>query len=94
MTNTEIATVLETIADLLEFQGANPFRVRAYRNAARTIHDLAEPVTQILDSADRRLTDIPGIGATCRKKSRPWSAPARSPCWTNCWPKSPRACCQ
>ncbi len=68
MTNTEIATVLETIADLLEFQGANPFRVRAYRNAARTIHDLAEPVTQILDSADRRLTDIPGIGADLSEK--------------------------
>lgn len=31
----EVAAVLENIADLLEIDGANPFRVRAYRNAAR-----------------------------------------------------------
>ena len=37
MLNHEIAAVFEEIADLLEFQGANAFRVRAYRNAARTI---------------------------------------------------------
>ncbi|MGA2033236.1 MAG: helix-hairpin-helix domain-containing protein, partial [Thermoguttaceae bacterium] len=36
MTNAEIAAVFEQVADLLEFQGANQFRVRAYRNAART----------------------------------------------------------
>ena len=34
MTNHEIAAVFEQVADLLEFQGANTFRVRAYRNAA------------------------------------------------------------
>ncbi len=47
MTNAEIAAVLDQIADLLEFEAANPFRVRAYRNGARAIHDLAEPVAEI-----------------------------------------------
>ncbi len=42
MTNTQIAAVLDEIADLLEFQDANPFRIRAYRNAARTVHDHGE----------------------------------------------------
>ncbi|MEM8864364.1 MAG: helix-hairpin-helix domain-containing protein, partial [Planctomycetota bacterium] len=34
MTNSDIASVFEQIADLLEFQASNPFRVRAYRNGA------------------------------------------------------------
>ncbi|HET7831516.1 MAG TPA: helix-hairpin-helix domain-containing protein [Gallionella sp.] len=35
--NADIAAIFEEIADLLEIQGANPFRIRAYRNAARTV---------------------------------------------------------
>src|SRR3972149_8605492 len=38
--NADIARVFEDLADLLEIQEANPFRVRAYRNAARTVGDL------------------------------------------------------
>ncbi|MGO8747625.1 MAG: DNA polymerase/3'-5' exonuclease PolX [Thermoguttaceae bacterium] len=68
MTNAEIAAVFETVADLLEFQGSNPFRVRAYRNAARTIHDLAEPVATMMEAENRRLTDISGIGADLAEK--------------------------
>ncbi len=61
MTNAQIATAFDTIADLLEFQGANPFRLRAYRNGARTIRDLSESVaTLVKGNAD--LTTIPGIG--------------------------------
>ena len=62
MTNATIAAVFEEIADLLDFQGANPFRVRAYRNAARTIHDLSESVAAIAQDKGRKLTDIDGIG--------------------------------
>jgi DNA polymerase (family X) len=62
MTNVEISAVFEHIADLLEFQGANPFRVRAYRNAARTIHDLHESVDDILADQNRSLLEIEGIG--------------------------------
>ncbi len=40
MTNAQIADIFDELADLLEFQGANAFRVRAYRNAARAIRDL------------------------------------------------------
>ncbi|MEX2559807.1 MAG: helix-hairpin-helix domain-containing protein, partial [Pirellulales bacterium] len=37
MNNPQIAAVFDEVADLLEFQDANPFRVRAYRTGARTI---------------------------------------------------------
>ena len=62
MANADIAATFEQIADLLEFQGANSFRVRAYRNGARAIRDLPESVAQIVGSADRQLTDVEGIG--------------------------------
>src|SRR5262249_29533893 len=45
-----------------EFQGANQFRVRAYRNAARTIRDLPESAAAIVADESRKLTDIEGIG--------------------------------
>lgn len=68
MTNAEIAAVFEQIADLLEFQGANPFRVRAYRNAARAIQDLPTPVSTMVEGDGARLTEIQGIGADLAEK--------------------------
>ena len=68
MTNSQIADVLDQVADLLEFQGANPFRVRAYRNAARVIRELGEPVTAILDDGQRKLTDLEAIGKDLAEK--------------------------
>ena len=68
MTNHEIAAVFEHVADLLEFQGANPFRVRAYRNAARIIHDLPESAAQIVADPNRSLTDVEGIGKDLAEK--------------------------
>jgi len=68
MTNSEISAVFEHIADLLEFQGANPFRVRAYRNAARTIRDLPESAADIVRDPERSLTDIEGIGKDLAEK--------------------------
>jgi DNA polymerase (family X) len=62
MQNIEVARIFEEVADLLEIQSANPFRVRAYRNAARTIGDLAEPVSSILADTSRSLEEIGGIG--------------------------------
>jgi DNA polymerase (family 10) len=62
MENPEVAQVFEEIADLLEIQGANPFRVRAYRTAARTIRDLGEPLAQICKDPDRKVEDLQGIG--------------------------------
>jgi DNA polymerase (family 10) len=68
MKNSEVAAAFELIADILEFQGANQFRVRAYRNAARTIGDLSEAVTKIIADPERKLTDIEGIGADLSNK--------------------------
>lgn len=68
MTNADISAVFEEIADLLEFTGANPFRVRAYRNGARAIHDLGEPVERIVADASRSLTDLEGIGKDLAEK--------------------------
>ena len=59
MENQDIARVLEEIAALLEIKGANPFKIRAYRNAAETISTMAERVGDLSMEA---LLDIPGIG--------------------------------
>ncbi len=68
MTNVQVAEVFDLVADILEFQGANPFRVRAYRNAARTVRDLSEPVAAIAADSERKLTDIEGIGDDLAEK--------------------------
>jgi DNA polymerase (family 10) len=60
--NAEIAERFEQLADLLELQGANPFRVRAYRNAARFIRGHSRSLAELLEEgAD--LAELPGIGA-------------------------------
>ncbi|MGH7457639.1 MAG: DNA polymerase/3'-5' exonuclease PolX [Longimicrobiaceae bacterium] len=61
MDNVSIARALGELADLLEIQGSNPFRVRAYRNAARTVETLATPVAGLVGRGDD-LTTLPGIG--------------------------------
>ena len=68
VTNPEIAAVFERVADLLEFQSENPFRVRAYRQAARRIEGMVESLASIRSDADRKLTDIEGIGADLASK--------------------------
>jgi Helix-hairpin-helix domain len=61
--NNEIAEKLREIATLLDAQKANPFRVNAYLNAAKTIESLAEPVEDLLKHEGfTALLDIPGIG--------------------------------
>lgn len=61
MENIEIAARLEELADLLEIQGANPFRIRAYRNAVRTIRGLTRGLGDMV-SRGEDLTELPGIG--------------------------------
>jgi DNA polymerase (family X) len=65
--NASIAAVLDEIADLLDIQGANSFRVRAYRNAARSIGDLGTEVDVLMETGTA-LTEIPGIGTDLAKK--------------------------
>ena len=63
MENVEIAHVLTQYADLLEIQGEDLFRVLAYRNAARTIESLSQPVAQLLEEGkDLKKLKLPGIG--------------------------------
>ncbi|MGZ5780436.1 MAG: DNA polymerase/3'-5' exonuclease PolX [Burkholderiaceae bacterium] len=59
--NTDVATVFNQIADLLEIKGENPFRIRAYRNAARMLNGLAASVQTMVEEK-RDLKDLPGIG--------------------------------
>lgn len=63
MTNADIAAAFEQVADLLEYEGENAFRIRAYRGAARTIGTLVEPLAGVRGDPVRRLTDLDGIGA-------------------------------
>jgi DNA polymerase (family 10) len=59
--NREIAQCLEEVADLLEIRNENPFRVRAYRNAARTLETLTTPVHRLIEEG-RELTELPAVG--------------------------------
>lgn len=62
-TNEGVACTLERISDLLEFQGANPFRVRSYRRAATTVREQHAPVAELLASeGEPGLRGLPGIG--------------------------------
>ena len=59
--NAEIAAVFEEIADLLELQDENPFKVRAYRQAARLLRGLGAEAAELL-AAGEDLRRLPGIG--------------------------------
>jgi DNA polymerase (family 10) len=65
--NADIARIFEEIADLLEIQEANPFRVRAYRNAARTVGDVRRDLAQAI-AEGKPLPKLPGIGADLAAK--------------------------
>jgi len=62
MTNSEIAITLEETAQLLELQGANAFRIRAYRNAAHTVQDQSESLAHLVGEDPAALKTLPGIG--------------------------------
>jgi DNA polymerase (family 10) len=68
MNNSLIADKLELLADLLEFQGASPFRTRAYRNGARAIRELGERVEAIVRDNPKRLLEIDGVGESVAAK--------------------------
>jgi DNA polymerase (family 10) len=62
MQNVEVARIFEELADLLELDEANPFRVRAYRNAARTIEALSADVAAMVARDPAELLQLDGIG--------------------------------
>ncbi len=65
--NADIAACFEEMADLLDIEGANPFRIRAYRNAAHTLLDLSQDVAVMIEKGED-LTALPGIGADLAEK--------------------------
>src|SRR5574342_636283 len=65
--NADIAAVFDRIADLLEIESANPFRIRAYRNAARILGELGRDARGMVEKGEN-LTDLPGIGEDLARK--------------------------
>ena len=59
--NADISAIFEEIADLLEIEAANPFRIRAYRKAARILNELPQDI-RILLKQNFSLTQLPGVG--------------------------------
>ena len=59
--NTEIADMFEQLADLLEIREENPFRIRAYRNAARVVRAHPRSMAELVESGTD-LAELPGIG--------------------------------
>ena len=66
MENLDVARTLTELADLLEIQGAAPFRIRAYRNAVNTINSLSQPLKDMV-AAGEDLTELPGVGKSVAK---------------------------
>ena len=66
MDKEQVAEILVEIGTLLELKGENPFKTRAYLNAARTIEGLSEPLAKIV--AENRLGEIKGVGKALTKK--------------------------
>ncbi len=67
-TNADVAAVFEAIAEILEGQGENPFKIKAYRNAVRTLGELNEPVADV--AARGELRKIPGFGEAIASKTQ------------------------
>ncbi|HZL13688.1 MAG TPA: DNA polymerase/3'-5' exonuclease PolX [Verrucomicrobiae bacterium] len=66
MDKEKVAGVLIEIGVLLELKGENPFKTRAYANAARTLENLSEPLLKLV--SEKRLGEIKGIGAALEQK--------------------------
>ncbi len=67
-TNFEVADVFEQIAQILEGRGENPFKIRAYRNAVRTLENLPEPIASIHSRGE--LKKIAGFGDAIAGKTQ------------------------
>lgn len=66
MDKNQVAEILTEIGLLLELKGENPFKTRAYANAARALETLREPLEQVI--AAEKLGEIKGIGEALQKK--------------------------
>lgn len=67
--NSEVRDIFNKLADLLAIEGANPFRIRAYRTAARTVSGLSRNLSDMVQEAED-LTELAGIGEDLAGKIR------------------------
>ena len=79
-----VAEILVSIATLLELKGENPFKTRAYHNAARALETLPESLDKVI--AEKGLADVKGIGSSIATKiselvTTAWASAASFP-----WP--------
>lgn len=80
--NEQIAAILTEVAELLEAQGANPFRVRAYRRGAESVKALDVPVRQLIEKPGRAaLRELPGIGESLAHSIEQLARSGRFPLW-------------
>jgi DNA polymerase/3'-5' exonuclease PolX len=79
MTNHEIARRFERIGDILEIQGENPFKVKAYRRAAEAIDNLVEPLADMTRAAAFR--EIAGFGEAIIAKTRDFLQTGTTKLW-------------
>lgn len=75
MVNQELSNAFHLIADLLEIEGANLFRINAFRRVGRTLKDMVEDVAEV--AAADRLKDIPGVGKGAFEKITEYIAHGR-----------------
>jgi len=66
MTNQEIADILRHISEILDIQGENPFKIRAYIKAAETVEGLTYQLSSLEDKS--KMKELPGIGEAIAKK--------------------------
>jgi len=88
--NAEVSQRLGELADLLELQLANPFRVRAYRNAARLVEELPRPVLALPEEGSNSLEELPGIGTDLAGKIRRIASTGSLPLLTQLRRKVPK----
>jgi DNA polymerase (family 10) len=87
--NSEIADLFEQLADLLDIEEANPFRVRAYRNAARMLRDHPRSMAELV-AAGEELSALPSIGKDLAGKIRTIVETGRLPLLDETAKRTPR----
>jgi DNA polymerase (family 10) len=88
MTNLEVCEIFQEIAEILEILGENPFKSRAYRNAARVLESANVDVHDLV--REGRLEEVPGIGSALAAKIRELVTTGRLAYYEDLKQKAPR----
>lgn len=90
ISNGDIAALLDELADLLEIEEANPFRVRAYRTAAESVRTCPKRIAELV-ATDQVLPKMPGVGSDLADKIETIAATGRLPLLDEVAARTPRA---